>query len=70
MLLEDSGENDELFPEKIQEGQFPPEQTFNCRVPLEALAMENRVEIMLAPVDMEIFGVELALYRDESAISK
>lgn len=70
VLLEDSGENDELFPEKIQEGQFPLEQTFNCRVPVEALAVENRLEIMLEPVDIEIFGVELALYRDGSAISK
>ena len=70
VLLEDSGNNDELFPETIQEGQFPPEQTFNCRAPMEALAEENRLEIVLTPPDIEIFGVELALYRDQSDISK
>lgn len=56
VLLEDSGNNDELFPETIQEGQFPPEQTFNCRAPMEALAEENRLEIVLTPPDSEIFA--------------
>lgn len=64
--LEDSGENDELFPETVREGQFPPEQTFNCRVPMEALAAENTIEILLTPADREIFGVELALYRKQT----
>lgn len=63
VLLEDSGENDELFPEAVWEGQFPPEQTFNCRVPMEALAAENTIEILLTAAETEIFGVELALYR-------
>lgn len=37
---------------------------------MEALAEENRLEIVLTPPDIEIFGVELALYRDQSDISK
>lgn len=70
ILLEESGENGELFPEAVREGQFPSEQTFNCCVPLEALAAENRIEITLNPADIEIFGVELALYRDQPDISR
>lgn len=68
--LEETGENDELFPETVREGQFPPEQTFNLHVPIEALAAENRIEITLNPADIEIFGLELALYRNQPGFNK
>ena len=68
--LEETGENDELFPEAIREGQFPPEQTFNLRVPIEALKAENTIEITLNPADIEIFGLELALYRNQPGFNK
>lgn len=31
-------------------------------VPMEAMAAENTIEILLTPADSEISGVELALY--------
>ena len=34
------------------------------------LAAENTIEIRLDPADMEIYGVELALYREQPDINK
>ena len=57
VLLEETSKNDELFSEKVWEGQFPPEHTFNLYVPMDALVAKNTMEITLNPADIEIFGV-------------
>lgn len=60
---EDSGE--ELFQEEIREGQFSKEDTRRFDIPVKILRnCENSIEITFSADgnDVEIFGVELALY--------
>lgn len=37
---------------------------------IEALKAENTIEITLNPADIEIFGLELALYRNQPGFNK
>lgn len=54
---------EELFKEDVREGQFLKSQTFNCIVPIELVKTDNTVNINVFSDDIEIFGIELALYK-------
>ena len=64
VVLEETGEREELFPVSLTDGLYPPDSTRNYTVPVELLQPENRVCIDggAAGGQIEIFGLELALY--------
>lgn len=57
-------ENDELFIETVHEGQFPKNCCVNADLPIFILNETNSISIDFACENTEIFGIEIALYKE------
>lgn len=63
-ICELSKENGELFTETVHEGQFPQNHCVNANLPMHILNEINQISINFVCENIEIFGIEIALYKE------